>query len=82
MRISDPVDNPILAPVTAWFGGKPSTPPPPPPPPPPPMIDMADGKETTNKQAQRRLGMRRSILAGESNQQQAAPVTTGPTTLG
>jgi hypothetical protein len=46
------------------------------------MIDMADGKETTNKQAQRRLGMRRSILAGESNQQQAAPVTTGPTTLG
>ena len=129
MRISDPVENPILSLTTAWFGGgakgpskqeqkaaqqqqvdmqaaaqrqaeaqrqqmefqkqqaeaqrkqqgdmikqmeanKPA---------PGAQVDASNAGDATYMEAQRRKGLRKSILAGESNQ---APMTTGYSTLG
>ena len=129
MRISDPVENPILSLTTAWFGGgsrgpsraereaaqrqqaemqaaaqrqaeqmrqqyelqrqqmedqrkaqedmirqmeanKPA---------PGAQVDPSSAEDATYMEAQRRKGLRKSILAGESNQ---APMTTGYSTLG
>lgn len=43
------------------------------------QVDQGDTETDIRRQAAQRRGMRRSILAGESNQ---SPITTGNSTLG
>ena len=60
-------------------------PPPPPPPPDPPVsssaLDVQQSMDQQRIDAQKRKGMRATLIAGESNQKPASPVT-GQTLLG